>query len=136
VAHILNHCRLPSYGSGKGPDDRTGSANFTRKVVEIIGGIGPDFRHAAFFIATRAGAVSQQGPKLVGTGAVGLAEQGYSVALSGDSNTAIVGGLSDNSGTGPCGSLPKTLSAPAEERQTPSEANRIRFLAHKRPTAM
>ena len=39
---------------------------------------------------------SQQGPKLVGTGAVGPAEQGWSVALSADGNTAIVGGLADN----------------------------------------
>jgi hypothetical protein len=43
---------------------------------------------------------TQQGPKLVGTGAVGYAEQGYSVSISGDGNTTIVGGLSDNSGTG------------------------------------
>jgi len=43
---------------------------------------------------------SQQGPKLVGTGVVGLAEQGWSVALSGDGNTAIVGGGGDNSSTG------------------------------------
>src|SRR5258708_18023077 len=35
---------------------------------------------------------TQQGPKLVGTGAVGGAEQGSSVALSADGNTAIVGG--------------------------------------------
>ena len=38
-----------------------------------------------------------------GTGAVGKAEQGYSVALSADGNTAIVGGLTDNSGTGSLG---------------------------------
>ena len=35
----------------------------------------------------------QQGPKLVGTGASGNAAQGFSVSLSGDGNTAIVGGL-------------------------------------------
>jgi hypothetical protein len=34
---------------------------------------------------------TQQGPKLAGTGASGTAEQGLSVALSGDGNTAIVG---------------------------------------------
>jgi antibiotic biosynthesis monooxygenase (ABM) superfamily enzyme len=39
---------------------------------------------------------SQQGPKLVGTGAVGSADQGVSVALSGDGSTAIVGGIFDN----------------------------------------
>src|SRR5580704_5712534 len=43
---------------------------------------------------------TQQGPKLVGTGAVGNASQGISVALSGDGNTAIVGGFNDNGGLG------------------------------------
>src|SRR6516225_740876 len=43
---------------------------------------------------------TQQGPKLVGTGAIGPAAQGDSVSLSGDGNTAIVGGPSDNSGLG------------------------------------
>jgi hypothetical protein len=40
---------------------------------------------------------TQQGSKLVGTGAVGDASQGSSVSLSGDGNTAIVGGPSDDS---------------------------------------
>jgi hypothetical protein len=42
---------------------------------------------------------AQQGPKLVGTGAVGVAGgalQGWSVALSSDGNTALVGGPDDN----------------------------------------
>jgi hypothetical protein len=43
---------------------------------------------------------TQQGPKLVGTGAVGFASQGWSVALSADGNTAVVGGPQDNSETG------------------------------------
>src|ERR1700722_11827023 len=43
---------------------------------------------------------SQQGRQLVGTLAVGNAHQGVSVALSGDSNTAIVGGHADNSWAG------------------------------------
>ena len=43
---------------------------------------------------------SQEGSKLAGTGAVGLGEQGWSVALSADGNTAIVGGLADNRITG------------------------------------
>src|SRR5450759_735691 len=43
---------------------------------------------------------SQEGSKLVGTLAVGLGEQGWSVALSADGNTAIVGGLADNRITG------------------------------------
>jgi hypothetical protein len=43
---------------------------------------------------------TQQGSKLVGTGAIGQANQGNSVALSADGNTAIVGGSDDDSGTG------------------------------------
>ena len=43
---------------------------------------------------------SQQGPKLVGTGAVGSAQQGRAVSLSADGNTAIVGGYGDNSNAG------------------------------------
>ena len=42
----------------------------------------------------------QQGPKLQGTGGVGPAEQGSSVAISADGNTVIVGGPFDNAGIG------------------------------------
>ena len=56
---------------------------------------------AAFFlIAGVIPAASQSdlqlGSKLFGTGAVGPAEQGCSVALSADGNTAIVGGIVDS----------------------------------------
>jgi hypothetical protein len=59
----------------------------------------------AVWLYTRSGGVwTQQGNKLVGTGAVGTAqrnaEQGYSVALSADGNTAIAGGPFDNNGNG------------------------------------
>ena len=43
---------------------------------------------------------TQQGPKLVGTGALGPAAQGPSVSLSADGNTAIVGGPVDDGSTG------------------------------------
>jgi hypothetical protein len=46
------------------------------------------------------GQLFQDGPKLVGTGAVGTALQGYSVALSADGNTALVAGYYDNTGVG------------------------------------
>jgi hypothetical protein len=53
------------------------------------------------WVFTRSGGTwAQQGKKLVGTGAVGKARQGMSVALSADGNTAIVGGWSDNGKTG------------------------------------
>jgi hypothetical protein len=44
--------------------------------------------------------LSQQGAKLVGTGATGNADQGVSVALSGDGSTALIGGKEDNVGAG------------------------------------
>ena len=44
---------------------------------------------------------TQQGPKLIGTGVVQqYAEQGGSIALSADGNTALVGGASDNGEVG------------------------------------
>jgi hypothetical protein len=42
----------------------------------------------------------QQGPKLVGTDAIGQANQGASVALSADGNTAIIGAPGDNENLG------------------------------------
>jgi hypothetical protein len=64
----------------------------------LIGGVGDDFGVAvgAAWVWTRTNGVwTQQGPKLVGSGAVGASFQGYSVALSADGNTAIVGGPND-----------------------------------------
>jgi Divergent InlB B-repeat domain len=67
----------------------------------IVGGIADNSYTGAAWVFTRSNGVwTQQGGKLVGTGAVGSAAQGYSVALSGDGNTAIVGGPDDNSLTG------------------------------------
>ena len=55
----------------------------------------------AAWVFTRSGTTwTQQGPKLVGTGVVGNGEQGSGVALSGDGNTALVGGPEDNDGVG------------------------------------
>ena len=43
---------------------------------------------------------TQQGPKLVGTGSVGNAHIGMSVALSGDGNLALLGGFNDSRSNG------------------------------------
>jgi hypothetical protein len=67
----------------------------------IVGGCYDNASVGAVWAFTRSGGVwSQQGSKLVGTDAVGGSMQGISVAISGDGNTAIVGGMSDNSNTG------------------------------------
>ncbi len=67
----------------------------------IIGGAGDNNSAGAAWVFTRSGSTwSQQGLKLVGTGAAGTAGQGNSVAISADGNTAIAGGSGDNSGMG------------------------------------
>src|SRR5262245_46970209 len=68
----------------------------------IVGGGFDDFLAGAAWVWTRSGGVwSQEGTKLVGSGAVGAAiQQGISVAVSADGNTAVVGGSGDNSNSG------------------------------------
>jgi uncharacterized repeat protein (TIGR01451 family) len=66
-----------------------------------IVGAPTDSGTGSAFIWTRSGGVwTQQGNKLVGSGAVGNAEQGNAVAISADGNTAIVGGYFDNDQVG------------------------------------
>jgi hypothetical protein len=64
----------------------------------LIGAPGNDFRNGAAWVFTRSGSTwTQQGEKLTGGGEVGSAWFGYTVALSGDGNTALIGGwLDDN----------------------------------------
>jgi lipocalin len=64
-----------------------------------VGSPGDNSGVGAVWVFTHSGG-AWSGAKLVGTGAVGRARQGFSVALSGDGNTAIVGGSDDNSGAG------------------------------------
>jgi hypothetical protein len=67
----------------------------------VVGGSQDAGKAGAAWVYTRtASAWTQQGPKLVGTGAVGGAWQGQAVAVSGEGNTAIVGGPLDNLNTG------------------------------------
>jgi hypothetical protein len=66
----------------------------------LVGGPGDNTNTGAAWVFTRSGGVwTQQGNKLVGSGAVGAA-QGWSVALSADGNTALVGAPNDNNGFG------------------------------------
>jgi hypothetical protein len=67
----------------------------------IVGGSQDDNAVGAAWIWTRSGgAWTQQGPKLVGSGFEGSSEQGTSVALSADGNTALVGAWRDNNYAG------------------------------------
>jgi FG-GAP-like repeat len=67
----------------------------------IVGGNADNTNTGAAWVFVRSGGMwTQQGNKLVGTGAVGAAQQGISVALSADGNTAMLGGRNDNSNAG------------------------------------
>jgi FG-GAP repeat len=68
----------------------------------LLGGPSDNNNLGAVWVFTRNGSGnwSQQGSKLVGSGTVGFPQQGASVALSGDGNTALVGGPYDNGGFG------------------------------------
>ena len=88
-----------------GPADQGWSVSLsTDGNTAIVGGPYDNSQAGAAWIYTRSsGAWSQQGSKLVGTGAIAGSQptqQGYSVAISGDGNTAIVGGPYDNTDVG------------------------------------
>jgi hypothetical protein len=69
--------------------------------VAIVGGPDDSGGAGATWLFQRGrGAWRQTGAKLVGSGAVGAAKQGASVALSRDGATALVGGPGDNSSVG------------------------------------
>jgi len=66
-----------------------------------VGGNGDNGGIGAVWIFVRSGGVwTQQGGKLVGTVAIGNANQGSFVSLSADGNTLAIGGTSDNGGVG------------------------------------
>jgi antibiotic biosynthesis monooxygenase (ABM) superfamily enzyme len=67
----------------------------------LVGGPVDGGSIGAAWVWTRNGGVwTQQGPKLVGSGATGAAGQGRSVSLSADGDIALVGGAFDNGDTG------------------------------------
>jgi hypothetical protein len=67
----------------------------------IVGGFGDDSNAGAVWVFARNGDLwVQQGTKLIGSGAVGMAAQGHSVAISADGRTVMLGGPHDNSYAG------------------------------------
>lgn len=67
----------------------------------LVGGDEDNSGVGAAWVFTRSDGVwTQQGSKLVGSGAVGAASQGFSVALSSDGNTALVAEPADHAGVG------------------------------------
>ena len=66
----------------------------------LVGGYYDNNGAGATWVYTRTGNTWTQQTKLIGTGNSGNAWQGFSVALSADGNTAIVGGVIDAGGKG------------------------------------
>jgi len=67
----------------------------------LIGGTQDNNGTGAAWVFTRSGSTwTQEGEKLTGSGEAGHAEFGHTVALSGDGNTALIGGLTDNNNVG------------------------------------
>lgn len=88
--------------------DATGGAAFGASVAlssdgntALVGGYGDGGGVGAAWVFTQAGGSwNQQGSKLIGSGAAGVAGQGWSVALSADGNTAVLGGENDDGAVG------------------------------------
>ncbi len=88
----------PLYGA----DDLTGCGSLSLSAdgnTLLVGGYTSAPGGAYIFTRTN-GVWSQQGSKLVGAGAIGNSQQGFSVSLSADGNTAAICGFKDNSAEG------------------------------------
>jgi len=93
--------KLVGSGSALGPGQGSSVSLSADGNTAIVGGLGDNGSVGAVWVWIRNGGIwTQQGDKLVGSGSLGTAEQGWSVSLSADGNTAIVSGFTDHSGTG------------------------------------
>ncbi|HXB65535.1 MAG TPA: hypothetical protein VNV42_11745 [Solirubrobacteraceae bacterium] len=101
---LVGDCTSSCAHEGTG---ETGEGKFATSVAlaedgdtALIGGPGDNDDAGAAWVFTRsAGVWSQQGPKLT-DGGEGNSEVGYSVALSEDGDTAMIGGPEDDTATG------------------------------------
>ena len=86
-------------GTGSGGGSHQGYSVSIYEDTLVVGGFGDSSNTGAVWVYTRSNGVwTQQGSKLVGTGAVGNARQGISVSIY--QNTLVSGGYYDNSNTG------------------------------------
>jgi hypothetical protein len=102
MSNIFNELQevLGTGTSGSAQQGNSVSLSLDGKTL-AVGGPNDSSLTGATWIFTRTGLTwTQQGPKLVGTGAVGASLQGFRVSLSDDGNTLAVGGPGDNGSIG------------------------------------
>jgi hypothetical protein len=93
--------KLTGGGESGAGDFGTGAALSADGNTVLIGGAGDNGGVGAAWVFTRSGTTwTQQGEKLAGTGETGEGQFGQGVALSGDGNTALIGGPGDNTQVG------------------------------------
>src|SRR4051812_20209872 len=107
--------------------DETGTGQFGQSVAlaadgdtALIGGPGDNGGVGAAWAFTRSGGVwTQQGAKLTGGGEIGAGLFGFSVALSADGNTALIGGPFDTGGVGAAWAFTRSGGPWTQQASTP-----------------
>jgi hypothetical protein len=93
--------RMAGGGSTGTPTQGNAVALSANGNIAVVGGLGDNSFTGAVWVFTRSNGVwTQQGQKLVGSGFVGAARQGFFVALSSSGNTALIGAPIDNNSVG------------------------------------
>ena len=95
-------------GSGEEEGEESGQGRFGGSVAlsadgdtALVGARNDSTGRGAAWVFTRAGSTwTRQGAKLTGAEEAGKGQFGYSVALSADAQTAVIGGLADHARTG------------------------------------
>ena len=89
--------KLVGTGATGAAKQGTGVAISANGNTAVVGGPADNANAGAVWVFTRSGTTwTQQGNKLVGSDAVGAAQQGIGVAISGDGNTIASGGFADD----------------------------------------
>ena len=89
--------KLVGTGATGAAKQGTGVAISANGNTAVVGGPADNANGGAVWVFTRNGTTwTQQGNKLVGSDAMGAAQQGISVAISGDGNTIASGGFADD----------------------------------------
>ena len=99
--YIQQGPKLVGVGAAENSYQGTSVAISSDGNTAVIGGCQNNVMTGAVWVFTRSGGIwSQQGHKLVGTGAAGICYQGNSVAISSDGNTIVEGGYYDSGRVG------------------------------------